>query len=63
MKSNVMVFSRRQLLNAVGAAAAVATLPSRAFAGKNMAKDVTRRAHRQRSRLKCLSLAQRAVTE
>ena len=38
MKSNAMVFSRRQFLNAVGAAA-VSTLPSWAFAGKNATKD------------------------
>ncbi len=35
MESNTRVFNRRQFLNAVGAAAAVSTLPVRAFAGKN----------------------------
>jgi N-acetylgalactosamine-6-sulfatase len=34
MESNTIVFNRRQFLNAVGAAA-VSTLPVRAFAGKN----------------------------
>ena len=37
MESNTIVFSRRQFLNAVGAAA-VYTLPSWAFAGKNTTK-------------------------
>jgi arylsulfatase A-like enzyme len=38
MESNTIVFNRRRFLNAVGEAAAVATLPSWAFAGKSAAK-------------------------
>jgi len=38
MESNTIVFSRRQFINAVGAAAAVATLPFCAFAGKSVTK-------------------------
>ena len=39
MKSNHIVFNRRQFLNAVGAAAAVATLPSCAFSAKSPEKS------------------------